>query len=158
MTIDYVVTQTTVLDPFNLRVVVDIRTPHVINGYGGGCITLTVPVAGHRTAIEEAVIKKFTREVSPQEHDLVLNGDCTKVELVQEELELAAAQRKERERELERISQTERAPEGKQEQPSEVAISSSADPDHEANQDLAASVDADPQTNVPSALEESSKE
>ena len=158
MTIDYVVTQTTVLDPFNLRVVVDIRTPQVINGYGGGCITVTVPVVDHRTAIEAAVIKKFIREVSPQEHGLVLNGDCTKADLVQEELELAAAQRKERQRELERISQTERAPEGKQEQPSEMAVSPSADPGPEALQDTPASVDADTQTDVPSALEEPSKE
>ena len=161
MIIDYVVTHTTVLDPFHIRVVVDIRTPRVINGYGGGCITINVPLVNHRTAIEAAVMKKFTREVSPQEHDLVLNGDCTKAELVQEELGLAAAQRRERSRELEQLErfvETEGASEGEQEPAQSLEVADREDARNEETQEATPAVVEDGQADVSSVVEESPKE
>ena len=158
MVIDYVVMSVTVLDPFNCQVVVAIKTAQVVNGYGGGVITITVPIVDHRTVIETAVLKKFTREVSPQQHDLVLHGDCSKVEQVQEELALFAAQRKEQIRELERLAEEERAAERKQEPTQGLEVSDRQEPSDEAVQEAApADVEAG-QADVPSVVEESPKE
>lgn len=158
MVIDYVVKGVTVLDPFRAQVVVLIQTAQVVNGYGGGVITITVPIVNHRTAIETAVLKKFTREVSPQQHDLVLNGDCAKVEQVQEELALFEAQRRERMRDAIQGTQESGTPEGQQEPTQSVEVADREDPRDEAVQEVAPAVDETGQADVPSVVEESPKE
>ena len=158
MLIDYVVQSVTVLDPFHVQVVVLIKIGNVVNGYGGGVITITVPIVNHRTAIEAAVLKKFTREVSPQQHDLVLNGDCSKVEQVQEELALFEAQRRERLRDVIQGTQESGTPEGQQEPTQSVEVADREDPRDEAVQEVTPAVDEAGQADVPSTVEESPKE
>lgn len=158
MSIDYVVRDVTVLDQFRIQAVVLIKTAQVVNGYGGGVITITVPIVNHRTAIETAVLKKFTREVSPQQHELVLNGDCTKVEQVQEELALFAAQRREQIRELERLAEEERSAEGQQEPTQGLEVSDRQESGDEAVQEVASADVEAGQADVSSVVEESPKE
>lgn len=158
MMIEYVVRDVTVIDPDQLQVVVLIQTVRVVNGYGGGVITITVPRTNTRAAIETAVLKKFTREVSPQQHDLTLNGDCSKVEQVQEELELFEAQRRERMRDAVQGTQESGTPEGQQEPTQSVEVSDREDPRDEAVQEATPAVDEAGQADVPSVVEESPKE
>lgn len=158
MTIEYVVKDVTILDPGRVQVVVLIHTPHVVNGYGGGVITIVVPIVNHREAIDTAVLSKFTREVSPQQHDCLLTGDCTKVERVQEELELFAAQRREKIREFEGLAEAARAAEGKQESTQSVEVADREDPRDEAVQDATPAVDEAGQADVSRLVEESPKE
>lgn len=158
MIIDYVVNRVEVLDPAQLRVVVHITTPRVVNGYGGGAITITVPQAAYRAAIETLVIRKFTNETAPQQHELVLNGDCTKVERLMEDLELFAAQSRRNERVAEQDAPQAGETEGRAEQPAEVEVPVREEPRDEAAQDIAAAGDEASQADLPSALEESPKE
>lgn len=143
MTIEYVVKHVEVLDPEFVRLAVEIKTAQVVNGYGGGIITITSPLRGHREVIETAVLRKFTHEVAPQQHELVLNGDCTKVEMLEEELDLFDAQR----REQARGSQEERASEREQEPPLPI----------DEAQEGPTAVDAEGQADVSDVAEEQSK-
>lgn len=158
MIIDYVVNRVEVLDPAQLRVVVQITTPRVVNGYGGGAITITVPRGEYRPKIEELVIRKFTNETAPQQHELVLNGDCTKVERLMEDLELFAAQSRRNGRVAEQDAPQAGETEGCAEQPAEVEVPVREESRDEAAQDIAAAGDAASQADVSSVTEEPPKE
>lgn len=158
MIIDYVVNRVEVLDPAQLRVVVQISIPRVVNGYGGGTITIAVPQAEYRAAIEAAVIRKFTKEIFPQQHELVLNGDCTKVEQLVEDLGLFAAQSRGNVRVAEQDAPQAGEAEGSPEQPAEVEVPVREESRDEAAQETAASNDEDRPADLPSVTEESPKE
>lgn len=158
MIIDYVVNRVEVLDPTQLRVVVQISIPRVVNGYGGGAITIAVPQVAYRPAIEAAVIRKFTKEIFPQQHELVLNGDCTKVEKLMEDLGLFAVQSRREARDSDQPAPKEGETEGGAEQPAEVEVPVREESRDEAAQDVAAAGDEASQADLPSVTEESPKE
>lgn len=158
MIIDYVVNRVEVLDPAQIRVVVQISIPRVVNGYGGGAITITVPQAAYRPAIEAAVIRKFTHETAPQQHELVLNGDCTKVEQLIEDLGLFGAQSRRNARDSDQPAPKEGETEGRAEQPAEVEVAVREESRDEAAQEIAPAGDDASQADLPSVTEESPKE
>lgn len=94
MDIIYVAKQVEVVSEDRIRVAVEIKIDRVVNGYGGGVITLTVPWTGYQETIKAAVIRKFTAEVDPQKHDICVSGDLSKVEQLKEDLEVMDAQRR----------------------------------------------------------------
>lgn len=72
------------IDAVSLRAVVEIVMRSVVNGYGGGHITITVPVYDYQAKIEELVIKKLANGVAPQVHEFVLQGDVAKLDALME--------------------------------------------------------------------------
>lgn len=158
MIIDYVVNRVEVLDPTQLRVVVQISIPRVVNGYGGGAITIAVPQVAYRPAIEAAVIRKFTKEIFPQQHELVLNGDCTKVEQLIEDLALFAEQSRRNARVSEPDVPQARETEGVSKQDTRVEVSDRKIPGDEAAQDASSSGDETSQADLSSVIQESPKE
>lgn len=159
MIIDYMVKQVDVRDTTQLRVVVQITTPGVVNGYGGGPITIAVPIEEFRSAIETAVMRKFTTETKPQEHhEIVLNGDCSKVEQLIEELALFAEQSRRNTRVSEPDVPQARETEGISKQDTRVEVSDREVAGDEAAQDAASPDDENSQANLSSVIQESPKE
>ena len=158
MIIDYMVKQVDVRDSTQLRVVVQITTPGVVNGYGGGPITIAVPIEEFRPAIEKAVMRKFTTETAPQQHEIVLNGDCSKVEQLIEDLALFAEQSRRNARVSEPDVPQARETEGISKQDTRVEVSDREVPGDEAAQDAASSGNEASQADLPSVIQESPKE
>lgn len=155
MDIRYVVKHVEVVSQDQIRVVVEISIDRVVNGYGGGVITLTIPWAGYQETIKAAVIRKFTAEVDPQRHDISLMSDVSKVDQLKDELEVRDAQRRaaEEARTAERAQRLQAENQAKKEAKEEThpARVEEASPN-------AAVVDEQSEPDVSSALEEPSDE
>lgn len=81
MTIPYAVVAYKEVEAGKTEVVVETKLPVVINGYGGGRITIVVENARLKEQIELALSRKFTGEVHPQKHVIdTLEGDLAKVQ------------------------------------------------------------------------------
>lgn len=100
MDIPYKVVECTPVDEDHSRVVVETQLPVVVNGYGGGRITIVVPNVSLQKAIEEKIAWKFTEQVTTPDgsvfpiHNFIGNLEKAQAVLDQEEAKRDAERRR----------------------------------------------------------------